>query len=106
MSDWEEIYAHFVDALEALPHYKALYNHMIRREKTVYAELYYGTEGTVGERDACVRRDPLYTEFLDQLHDVEEQKLKLEATVERGRTRLDLYRTDESTRREKMRLTR
>ena len=108
MSDsWDEIYTHFVDALEALPHYKALYNHMIRMEKTVYGELYANSEGkTVGDRDAYVRSHTKYRDFLDQLHDVEERKLTLEATVERGRTRLDLYRTDESTRREEMRLQR
>lgn len=107
MNDWEKIYSHFVDALEALPHYKALYNHMIRMEKTVYGGLYTEAEGkTVGDREAVARSRLKYIEFLDQLHDVEERKLKLEATIERGRTRLDLYRTDESTRREEMRLAR
>jgi hypothetical protein len=104
--DWAEKWEEYCEALDSLALARSKLNYMDRVEKRMFAVVYREATGTVKERETAFYASVEYKEFLDERTDVDTQVQRLYAKRDQLSAWFDLYRTDESSRREEMRLQR
>jgi hypothetical protein len=106
MNSWQTKWEEYCEVLDALALDRSKLNYMDKVEKRLYALAYREAEGTVEHKRTAFHASPEYQEFYNE-------RLEMETRVQKGYAKrdqlsawFDLYRTDESSRREEMRLQR
>ena len=106
MTDWQTKWEEYCEVLDSLALTRSKLNYMDRVEKRLYALAYREASGTVEERKTTFYASPEYNKFILERRDSDVELQRAIATRDQLACWFDLYRTDESSRREEMRLQR
>jgi hypothetical protein len=106
MPEWETRWQSYCDALDTIAEVRAKLNYMDRVEKRLYALAFREAQGSVEHRKCVFYSSPEYKDFIEERRKDDEKLQGALARRDQLAAYFDLYRTDESTRREEMRLAR